>query len=433
VQVVVVMRLDRFSRETHDHMVVRALLSKAGVVLRSVTEPIDETSMGRFMENITAAVAQFDNNVRSDRTKAGMKAAMESGQWCHKAPFGYLMRTTESGASLDIDPLRAPFVTEAFERMTPGDTEMKRVLDDLTSKGMRTVKGKTMTLQSFREMLKKPIYKGWIVSEKIGVSNRGSFSPLVSEDTFERVQRVMTGRGRTFTEYQRQHPSFPLRGVLLCGSCELPLTGSSSTNHQGKPYDYYSCRQNCAGSRVRSNDLHVQFTELVAGLRVPPGLLRLFQRIVRDVWADREAEATAVRKRAEKKLTALKEKKSALVDLLVRNVLDEVTYKEQVQVLDADIVGKQLEVSDARHEELDLDGLLNFAEYLMQNLEGLWMQGALSEKQRLQRAMFPYGVPYLNGQFGTCVTGKVFSMFDEVSGPFEGMASPTGFEPVSPP
>jgi hypothetical protein len=41
------------------------------------TEPIDDTSTGKLLEGVAAAFAQFDNDVRSDRTRAGMtKAAL---------------------------------------------------------------------------------------------------------------------------------------------------------------------------------------------------------------------------------------------------------------------------------------------------------------------------------------------------------------------
>jgi hypothetical protein len=34
------------------------------------------------MEGVLAAFAQFDHDVRSDRARAGMKAALELGRWC---------------------------------------------------------------------------------------------------------------------------------------------------------------------------------------------------------------------------------------------------------------------------------------------------------------------------------------------------------------
>ena len=41
------------------------------------------------MEGILAAFAQFDNDCRSDRARAGMKAALERGRWTFLAPIGY--------------------------------------------------------------------------------------------------------------------------------------------------------------------------------------------------------------------------------------------------------------------------------------------------------------------------------------------------------
>src|SRR5688572_8321210 len=73
VSFVVVYNLTRFAREKHDHFALRAYLGGLGISLRSVTEPIDDTSTGKLMEGVLASFAQFDNDVRSDRTEAGMR------------------------------------------------------------------------------------------------------------------------------------------------------------------------------------------------------------------------------------------------------------------------------------------------------------------------------------------------------------------------
>ena len=87
---VVVYNITRFLRDAHDHQVIKARLAEYGVALRSVTEPIDETAVGRLDGNLMSAIAQFDNDVKSERTVVGMKAALQIGRWTHKAPLGYL-------------------------------------------------------------------------------------------------------------------------------------------------------------------------------------------------------------------------------------------------------------------------------------------------------------------------------------------------------
>ena len=73
---VVVFNLTRFARDKYDHFALRSHLQSLGISLRSATEPIDDTSTGKLMEGVLAAFAQFDNDCRSDRTRAGMKAAL---------------------------------------------------------------------------------------------------------------------------------------------------------------------------------------------------------------------------------------------------------------------------------------------------------------------------------------------------------------------
>jgi hypothetical protein len=73
VHFVVVFNLTRFARDKYDHFALRLHLQSLGISLRSATEPIDDTSTGKLMEGVLAAFAQFDNDVRSDRTRAGMK------------------------------------------------------------------------------------------------------------------------------------------------------------------------------------------------------------------------------------------------------------------------------------------------------------------------------------------------------------------------
>jgi Resolvase, N terminal domain len=82
---------------------VRSHLQSLGISLRSATEPIDDTSTGKLMEGVLAAFAQFDNDVRSDRTRAGMRATLEFGRWTLLAPIGYLNAPRAMGKSLMHD------------------------------------------------------------------------------------------------------------------------------------------------------------------------------------------------------------------------------------------------------------------------------------------------------------------------------------------
>jgi DNA invertase Pin-like site-specific DNA recombinase len=80
IDVVVVLRLDRFGRSVqHLHTAVGKLLS-AGVDFVSVKEGFDLTTpMGKLLFGILASFAEFERNVIAERTKDGLKKARTEG------------------------------------------------------------------------------------------------------------------------------------------------------------------------------------------------------------------------------------------------------------------------------------------------------------------------------------------------------------------
>jgi DNA invertase Pin-like site-specific DNA recombinase len=216
VHFVIVYNLTRFAREKYDHFALRAHLKSLGISLRSATEPIDDTSTGKLMEGVLAAFAQFDNDVRSDRTRAGMRAALELGRWTFPAPLGYLNAPKWSGKSLVHDPERGPLVRSAFEDLATGHYTKQEVIARATEAGLRSRKGLALSPQSFGQMMRNPIYIAKIESPDYGVSTQGDFEPVVDEATFYRAQAVLDGRVVVSGPRQRNHPDFPLRGFVRC-------------------------------------------------------------------------------------------------------------------------------------------------------------------------------------------------------------------------
>ena len=194
VHFVVVYNLTRFAREKYDHFALRAHLKSLGISLRSATEPIDDTSTGKLMEGVLAAFAQFDNDVRSERTLAGMKAALSLGRWTFQAPLGYLNAPKWSNSSLVHDPERGPLVKQAFEDLASGQFTQQEVIRRATDAGLRTRRDRPLSPQTFGNMLRNRIYIGQVESPDCGVSARGDFEPLIDEATFYRAQAVLDGR-----------------------------------------------------------------------------------------------------------------------------------------------------------------------------------------------------------------------------------------------
>jgi hypothetical protein len=50
-----------------------------------------------------------------------------------------------------------------------------------------------------------------------------------------------------------------------------------------------------------------------------------------------------------------------------------------------------IDLEAAGQEEIDVEGLLGFAEYVLTNAARLWMEATAEQRPRLQCALFPEG------------------------------------------
>lgn len=76
-----VWRLDRLGRSLKQLIETVTLLGERGIELRSLKESIDTTTpTGKLMFHIIAAIAEFERDVISERTQAGLEAARARGR-----------------------------------------------------------------------------------------------------------------------------------------------------------------------------------------------------------------------------------------------------------------------------------------------------------------------------------------------------------------
>jgi DNA invertase Pin-like site-specific DNA recombinase len=92
VDVVIIAKLDRLTRSVGDLAHLLALFDKHGVALVSLAESLDtQSAAGRLVINVMGAVAQWEREVISERTKAALAYKKSKGQRVGNIPFGYKM------------------------------------------------------------------------------------------------------------------------------------------------------------------------------------------------------------------------------------------------------------------------------------------------------------------------------------------------------
>ena len=220
---------------------------------------------------------------------------------------------------------------------------------------------------------------------------------------------------------------------MKCGACERPLTGSYSSGRSNK-YGYYHCpNQACRSRNIPRQELESEFLKLIEQLQPKAEYLNLFREIVLDVWKDRQKETIKLVSALESRVTELKAKRQKLIEAFVyQHSIEKSIYQEQLELIDDDIALAQLDVHDAKLEELDIEAALNYATSALQNAAKFWIQCSSDQKQNFQRVLFPEGLVFDGESYRTAPTCIAFSYLQDISEGKSNLASRTGVEPVSP-
>lgn len=434
VHFLVVFNLTRFARDKYDHLALRALLKSLGISLRSATDPIDDTSTGKLMEGVLASFAQFDNDQRSERTRAGMRAALELGRWTFRAPIGYINAPRALGKSLVADPERGPAVRRIFDEYATGRFTKQQVLQHATKAGLRNRRGRPLGSQAIGMLLHNRLYAGVIDVPGYGVrARRGDFDPLVSEDTFYRAQSVLSGRTANTAPLLRRHPDFPLRSFVRCESCDRGLTGSWSKGRSGY-YAYYHCRPGCHAVNVTRAKLEGLFADELARLQPTPGYMRLLNESIGQIRKARKASIKTELADTERSAKAIQEKLDRLDEaFLFERSIDIETYDRHAEKLREALTLARIDRHSGYLDQFDVEGILAFAARVLPRAADLWIQASLDQRQRSQQLFFPEGIAFNGSGFvRTAVAARAFNYLQPIGVENERMVDPTGIEPVTP-
>lgn len=424
----IVSRLDRFSRDTAAHFALKAHLSKYGVRLVSVSEPIDNSPAGKFQETVFAAVAQLDNDVRAERTMIGMRERLKSGEWSWVAPIGYKNITIGDRKTI-VPNESAPLVKKLYEEFSTGLYTIRQIAEKANRWGLRSKQGMRITPQIASKILSNKIYMAVGESKTWDIEAEGKWEAIVSAELWQKVQLVRSGAVHSNNAPRaRRNPDFPLRRFVKCGNCGNPLTASWSHGRNEK-YPYYRCYK-CGASSIPKNELESAFLELLRHFQPAKRYVDLFKEVVIDVWKEKHADKTSQNKKIKAEIQELETIRSSLIRKNATGVLSDEDLAPELEKMKNEILAKNVALKDSEIDEIELEEIVNLAENFMSNIAPLWRDTNLDQKQRLQQLVFPEGVVYKNGNFETASISPIYSVIGNSNGVRERLVAPRGVEPL---
>ena len=153
------------------------------------------------------------------------------------------------------------------------------------------------------------------------------------------------------------------------------------------------------------------FADELALLQPTPGYMRLLKESVLQIWKARKAAVREEVATAERAAKTIQEKLDRLDEaFLFERSIDIETYDHHAEKLREELTLVRIERHSGQLEELDVEGILAFAERVLPRASDLRVQASLEQHERFQQLFFPEGIAFDGNRFvGTGVTAPAFS------------------------
>ena len=234
--IVLVWKLDRFSRDRYDSAHYKRILKKNGVRVISATEAISESPEGILLESLLEGCAEYYSAELAVKVRRGMtENALKAKANGVRAPFGYYI---DGDDKYQIDETLAPVVKEIYSLYLEG----KRVKDIAKLMNARGIKnrGYDMNYNSVFRILTNRKYIG---EYKFGdILLPDAIPAIIDKDTFEDVQQRLKNNKKA-PAMHRSEDDYLLTTRLFCGKCGAMMVGEIGTSHTQSKYRYYKCNQ----------------------------------------------------------------------------------------------------------------------------------------------------------------------------------------------
>lgn len=277
--VVLVHKLDRFSRSIEQTLSYFRHLNEYGVVFASATENFDFTrAEGRLFFNMMAVFAQwYLENLSAEAIKA-KEELFRKGLHNGLAPFGY-KKDRKSGKCVPI-PEEAQVVKAAFELAASGSYNHRMIADMLNQKFV-TRRGRHFSKDTVTNMLRNEFYYGMVsLRENI---RPGVHTPIIDKELYDKAQeathaRAVTRKGNLLYRHTKKGPKsvtqeyYMLQRIIRCNAC-----GRYLRIQVAERYRYYkevsverglTCE--LASKTIRMGQADQNVIEILGRLRLPP-------------------------------------------------------------------------------------------------------------------------------------------------------------------
>jgi len=284
------------------------------------------------------------------RMQGGRVRSVEEGNYIGThPPYGYIIKETDNGRTLEPHPEQAPVVRLIFDLYTEKNMGGSKIAQELNRLGYKTYTGLKWKSFSVLNILKNAVYAGriqWKKKEHAKSSTpgkkrdvrtrprdewidvRGKHEPLISMQTYKKAQDIL--KRKYHVPYQLENGiTNPLAGLIKCGMCGSSMVFRPYTTQQPHLICYNQLCE-CKSTRFAYVEDRI-IRELDKWLR-DYKLQFKKHKPARKENSTLEIKQIAL-KNLQRELKELENQKGRLHDFLERGIYDEETYLDRSQNL----------------------------------------------------------------------------------------------------
>ena len=236
---IILWKIDRFGRNREEIAFNKYRCKKNGVKVVYVAESIPDSPEGVILESVLEGMAEYYSLQLSQNILRGQRASAEKCQCTGgNRPLGY--KTDPVTKKFVIDTETAPTVRLVYDMYAAGNT-VSEIVNELNSRGLRTLRGSKFTNNSLRAMLKNEKYIG-VYSYKDIVRVEDGVPRIIDDETFYKVQEMLKVNKRAPVRTWNR-ADYILTDKLFCGHCGSNMIGESGTSKTGAKHNYYVCNK----------------------------------------------------------------------------------------------------------------------------------------------------------------------------------------------
>lgn len=235
--VVLVWKLDRFSRNVYDSAKYEYTLEKNGVRIVSATEPISDQPEGILVKQMLIGMNAYYSKELAQKVRRGMTDnALECKFNGGVVTYGYLVNSDQR---LVINPEQAAVVREVFHLYADEGFDINQVAAYMRDKSVLGFHGNPISFSTVARMLKNRRYLGEYRFDKTVVKD--GIPRIIDDGLFERA-RIKLEQNQERPAHYKAPANYLLSGKLFCGKCGGLMVGESCLKKKnGKYYRYYKC------------------------------------------------------------------------------------------------------------------------------------------------------------------------------------------------